>query len=493
MTASRAVLVIDDDLRILDLLERSFADEPFETIVVDDGGLALRLLRERSFAVVLMDLRMPNVEGLDLLHEVMETQPDARVALMTGFATVDLAREAFEGGVAEFIAKPFLPKELALTIRRLSKDGPARSEEVVPSASGRSALVGRSAAFQTMLASARRAAASTVPTMLFGESGVGKSVLAEFIHVLSDRRHRDFVVVNCAAIPAQLVESEMFGHARGAFSGAESQKPGFFEIAEGGTLFLDEIGELPIDLQPKLLHAVESGAFHRVGEPHVSRTANVRILSATNRPIEADVAEGRFRKDLFYRLAVLPIEIPSLRHRKEDIPVLVDTFLEACSPNWPLGISDEAMARLLAYGWPGNIRELSNAIQHAGASAEGAVIDADSIPAWVANEGIPQKPDEIELGSDPEADLSLRDSEIRLILRALSESEFNQTRAAKRLGISRRTLHYRIQKHGIADQIWDLAESASQPDRKRSLLAEDPKLVRRDEKPAGIGRSSRTA
>ncbi|MCP3983860.1 MAG: sigma-54-dependent Fis family transcriptional regulator [bacterium] len=492
MTTDRAVLIIDDDRRILGLIERSFADEPFETVTVDNGAQAIQLLHERPFAVVLMDLRMPNVKGLDLLHEVMKAQPDTRVVLMTGFATVDLAREALEGGVSDFIAKPFLPNDLAPTIRRLCENDSATTEADSPTV-GTSALVGQSAAFQTMVATARRAAASAALAMLVGESGVGKSVLAEFIHVLSGRRHRDFVVVNCAAIPAQLVESEMFGHARGAFSGAESQKPGFFEIAEGGTLFLDEIGELPMDLQPKLLHAVETGVFHRVGEPQVSRTANVRILSATNRPIEKDVAEGRFRKDLFYRLAVVPIEIPPLRDRKEDIPVLIDSFLETCSPNQPLRVSNEAMSRLLTYNWPGNIRELWNAIQHCTAGLEGSVLDVDVIPTWVGNVRIDDEPDYEESHSDPDADLSLRDSEIRLILRALRESDFNQTRAAKRLGVSRRTLHYRIQKHGLGDQIWTAAESSNLTGRLRSPLAEDPKPVRHAERSGGALDSSKIA
>jgi two-component system response regulator AtoC len=448
---SERVLVIDDDESLRESLVLVLAAEGFEVVGVADGESALARVEGSIFDVVLCDVRMPGVDGLELLPQLVRRLPGSTVILMSAYGTDDLALEAMKRGAYDYLAKPFRPAEAVLTIRkarereRLRRANQALRREV-QRATGERPIVATSEAMIEVLELMERAAAFKSTVLITGESGTGKEVLARAVHAQSPRRHEPFVAVNCGAIPETLLESELFGHVRGAFTGAERSRRGLFAEADGGTLFLDEVGELGLALQVKLLRVLQEEEIRPLGDAK-ARPVDVRVIAATARDLAAEVAAGRFREDLFYRLNVVHLEVPPLRERPRDVPLLVDHFVAQfrAALGKPLrAVSDDALARLVAYRWPGNVRELENVIERAAILAEGDTITLRELPQNVV------AAEDVE---GAQADMSLkrarRAAETLAIRRALRATGGNRTHAARLLKISHRALLYKLKEYAI--------------------------------------------
>ena len=459
------VLIVDDELNIRRVLAAMLAREGYEVTAAADGEQALAVLQKTPVHVVVTDLIMPRLGGMELLGRVGAEFPDVPVIVITAHGTVDSAVQALKAGAFDYITKPFEQEELKKVIAKASRaheierqnvHGPTRAGEKAP-------LVGHSLSMRQIFEIVAKVADSPSTVLITGESGTGKELIARELHRGSPRRDKPLIKVNCAAIPKDLVESELFGYERGAFTGAVGSKPGRFELADGGTLFLDEIGEIPVEMQVKLLRALQESEFERVGGIKTLHV-DVRLIAATNRDLKALIADGRFREDLFYRLAVVPVSLPPLRDRREDIPLLVHHFIGKY--NQRLGkrverVDDEAMQMLLGYSWPGNIRELENLMERSVLFADGSIILGSSLPdalrersavaavpiaavgplgAIAAPSGASMK----EIVRQAQAEL-----EKELISRALEETGGNVTRAAKRLQISRKSLQVKMKELGL--------------------------------------------
>jgi len=450
------ILIADDDETLRESLELVLAAEGYEVTGARDGTAALAALEAQPVDVVLCDLRMPGQDGLELLPQILRRVPGTTVILMSAYGSADLAVEALRRGAYDYLAKPFQPAELLLALRKARERERLRRSTAllrrdVERAVGERPIVAASRGMIEVLEVVERAAEFKATVLLLGESGTGKEVLARAIHAQSPRRAEAFVAVNCAAIPETLLESELFGHARGAFTGADRARRGLFSEADAGTLFLDEIGELPLALQAKLLRVLQDEEIRPVGESK-PRRVDVRVIAATARDLEAEVAAGRFREDLFYRLDVVRVAVPPLRERREDIPLLVDHFLARARATLgkPVrGVDDAALGRLVAYDWPGNVRELENVLERAVILARGDRLTLADLPAGVAAAaaGAP------EPSARAPEDLSLRRArralETRLIAQALEATGGNRTHAARLLGISHRALLYKIKEYGL--------------------------------------------
>jgi len=457
-TTGRAVteriLIVDDDPGLRESLALVLAAEGYEVAAAADAEAALRLAEEAPTDVVLCDLRMPGMDGLELLPHLARRLPGATLILMSAYGSAELAIEAMRRGAYDYLAKPFQPSEALLALRKArERERLRRSNQLLrremERAVGERPIVAASPAMIEVLELLERAAEFKTTVLLTGESGTGKEVLARAIHAQSGRREEAFVGVNCGAIPENLLESELFGHARGAFTGADRARRGLFLEADGGTLFLDEIGELPPTLQVKLLRVLQEEEVRPVGESK-SRRVDVRVLAATARDLEADVAEGRFRQDLFYRLNVVRVRVPPLRERRDDIPLLVDHFLGRFREvlGRPVrGLSDEALDTLVTYSWPGNVRELENVMERAMILASGDRITLRELPANVLDEASGGAP------APGANDLSLRRArraaEAEAIRRALAATDGNRTQAARLLEISHRALLYKLKEYGL--------------------------------------------
>jgi len=450
---SARILIVDDDDALRDSLQLVLSSEDYQVVGARSGEEALEILSSAAPEIVLCDLRMPGMDGMQLLPELARRQPGATLILMSAYGTEELALEAMKLGAYDYLAKPFQPSEALLTIRkaqereRLRRANQLLRREVQRSV-GERPIVAASPPMIELLEVMERAAAFKATVLLTGESGTGKEVMARAIHAQSPRRDEAFVAINCGAIPETLLESELFGHARGAFTGADRPRRGLLVEASGGTLFLDEIGELPTPLQVKLLRVLQEEEVHPLGESK-PRAVDVRVIAATARDLEDEVAAGRFREDLFYRLNVVRLEVPPLRERRQDIPLLVDHFFAAFRDGLdkPLvGIADEALERLVAYSWPGNVRELENVIERAVILAAGDRLELSDLP-----ENLVQS----ESGSGDARDLSLkrvrRAAEAETIRRALRATGGNRTHAARLLEISHRALLYKIKDYAIRD------------------------------------------
>ncbi len=436
------VLLVDDERKLGVVLAGELEDHGHQVLTVQDGRTASRLVRERGFDVVVTDIRMEPVDGLQLLAAVKESAPDTDVIVMTAYASTDTAVEALRKGAADYLIKPFQADELLHAIARVVEHQRLRLEntqlkgELAPPAGE---MIAASPKMQEIARIVGRVAATDATVLITGATGTGKEVVARALHAQSSRRDGPFVAVNCAALPETLLESELFGHERGAFTGADRRKLGRFEIADGGTLLLDEIGEIGQGVQAKLLRVLETKSFERVGGT-TSVASNVRIVAATNRNLEGAVAEGRFREDLYYRLNVFPIPLPPLKERPEDIEALAKHF----GLRTGLGLSDEALDALRRYEWPGNIRELRNVLERAIILCDGQEIGAEHLmlrpvrASASTSEGIP-------FGED----LDLERNERNLISEALRRAQGNKTHAAKLLGISRRALYSRAESLGM--------------------------------------------
>jgi two-component system response regulator AtoC len=451
---SDRILVVDDDAALRDSLALLLAAEGYEVVAAADAPSALACL-ETPVDVVLCDVRMPGMDGLELLPELIRRLPGAPVLLMSAYGSGDLAVEALKRGAFDYLAKPFQPAEVILAIKKARERERLRRANAllqrdVCRAVGDRPIVAASPPMIELLELLERAAEYKATVLLTGESGTGKEVLARAIHAQSGRRHQAFVAVNCGAIPEALLESELFGHARGAFTGADRARRGLFVEADGGTLFLDEIGELPPALQVKLLRVLQEEEVRPIGEAK-PRTVDVRVIAATSRDLEREVATGRFREDLFYRLDVFRVRVPPLRERREDVPLLVDHFINRFRET--LGrpvrtIADDALDRMLEHAWPGNVRELENVIERAMILADGDRITLRELPEAIASRRAPAEPAATGAG-----DFSMRRARRRfesdLIRRALDATGGNRTRAAKLLEISYRALLYKIKEHGL--------------------------------------------
>jgi two-component system, NtrC family, nitrogen regulation response regulator GlnG len=453
------------------VLEKGLRQAGYDVVAVKDGDSALRAFESEPFDLVFLDVRMPGVDGLTALARLRQMRADACVIVMTAHGTMDTAIQAMQRGAYDYLAKPFdldevlLLAERALAARRLTQEV-TRLKSGLQEVWEFGAIIGRHPRMQDVYKTIGRVAGSDVTVLLRGESGTGKELVASAIHHYSRRAGRPFVAVSCAAIPSTLLESEMFGHERGAFTDAKERRLGKLELAHGGTLYLDEIGDMPLELQTKLLRALQERTIERLGGQDSIRV-DVRVLAATNRDLEALMKEGRFREDLYYRLNVVTVSLPSLRERRRDIPILVEHFLAKYAAELgERGVAPEALDRLVGYDWPGNVRELENVIQRAMVMATSGVILPEHLPigpvsaaASVAadaplEEIVERKLMECVRGLREHASANLYDLMIGLVekplLRAvLRETGGNQVRAAQILGINRNTLRKKLVEHGI--------------------------------------------
>ena len=465
------ILVADDEPAMRWLLERLLRQAGHAVTVVEDGPAALAAAaRPDPFDVAFLDIRMPGLDGLEVLSRLRAASPDTAVIVMTAHGSVRAAVEAMQRGAYDYLAKPFDNDEALLLVAR-AVEAKALAREVVELRTGIQevweigALVGKSPRMQEVYKTIGRIASTDVTVLLLGESGTGKEVVARAIHHYSRRAGKPFVAVSCAAIPATLLEAELFGHERGAFTDAHQRRLGKFELAHGGTIYLDEVGDLGPELQPKLLRVLQEREVERIGGGEPVRV-DVRVVAATNRDLEALIREGRFREDLYYRLNVVPVTLPALRERGEDVPFLVDHFLTKYAGE--LGeraLSAEALDRLSGYGWPGNVRELENVVQHAMVMATGGVILPEHLPiaagagAPVVRAGTLEQliQEKLEacvrgLGTRPSAnlyELLLSLVERPLFRAVLRETGGNQLRAAALLGINRNTLRKKLRALGL--------------------------------------------
>jgi DNA-binding NtrC family response regulator len=442
------ILVVDDERRQRDILQMILEAEGYETTAAGSGRQALQAAQSEPFDVVLTDLKMPDMNGLELLGALPNRPGGPSVILMTAHGTIDSAVEAMRKGAFDYLTKPLEKDELLLVLKRAMERSRLVREnrmlrEQLQDRFRLDNIVGAHGSMQDVFRVVHKVAASTSTVLIYGESGTGKELVAKALHQESDRRSRPFYAVNVAALPESILEAELFGYEKGAFTGAESRKIGLFEQASGSTLFLDEVGDLKRDLQVKLLRALQEREILRVGGTDRIKV-DVRIVAATNYDLERAVKEGRFREDLFYRLNVIPILLPPLRERRTDIPLLVEHFLAKHAGGRTRSVSEEALKALVEYGWPGNVRELESVIERALLLGEDDRILPADLPAGIrAGLRVPRGALELDI---PESGIDLEELERTLILRALEKADGNVSRAARLLGLSRRTLQYRLEK-----------------------------------------------
>ena len=448
------ILVVDDEALIRWSLTERLRSDGYEVLEAESGQAALDKVPE-GVDLVLLDYRLPDTDGVSVLRKIKEFDQDVLVILLTAYASVDTAVEAMKLGAYHFANKPFNLDEVAAIVDRALETTRLRREvrQYRTNAArpySLQQLVGESAAMKVLRSLIARVAASPASTVLLtGESGTGKDLVAKIVHYTSDRASKPFMNITCSALPEQLLESELFGHERGAFTDARLQKKGLLEMADGGTVFLDEIGEMTPGLQAKLLRFLEEKSFKRLGGSHDIRV-DVRVVAATNRNLEGEVAKHRFRSDLFFRLNVLPIEMPPLRSRPDDIPLLVEYFIDAFNNEFRKhvqGATPAAHSVLRSYGWPGNVRELRNVIERAMLLSDGESLDARD---FTVTSGAVSASDDFEL---PANGVDLEKLERSLVVQALKRSGGNQTKAGTFLGLNRDQIRYRIEKFGLATGI----------------------------------------
>jgi two-component system response regulator AtoC len=449
------VLIIDDEQGLRQTVSLILAEEGYETHVASDGEEGLARAVELKPEIVLCDVRMPRLPGLEFLERYRAAGGAGLVIMMTAYGGTELAIEAMKRGAYDYLPKPFSPDQLILTLKKAEERESLRQEvsrlrEEVGIQRRYREIIAKSPAMTRALEVATKVARHPSPVLITGESGTGKELVARLIHGESDRADAQFVPVNCGAIPENLLESELFGYVRGAFTGAEREKQGLFEVASGGTLFLDEIGEMPGTLQVKLLRVLQEGEVRRLGDTR-SRQVDVRLVSATNKDLEEEIRAGAFRRDLYYRIAVVPIHLVPLRQRRDEIPLLVRHFIEQYNRKLRLaiqGIDAEAMRLLLEYSWPGNVRELENTIERGMVLTENERLTTIDLPSHIAHP-VPAL-DDPDL---PDDELSVKKHgavlEKRLIQRALERTGGNKTRAADLLELSSRALLYKIREYGL--------------------------------------------
>jgi DNA-binding NtrC family response regulator len=444
------LLVIDDEPGMLALVERAVRSTGYRVVSHTSAREALAMMTGQRADIALVDLQMPELGGLDVLRAIRQAQPQCGVILMTAHASVDSAIEAVKLGALDYLTKPLDLERLRELLTGEREDGVRRAELLAAENATAHRLelcgmIGRSAVMQQLFGLTRRVAPHARTALVTGETGVGKEGIARAIHSQGPRRSKRFITVNCSAVVETLFESELFGHARGAFTGATENKPGMFEAADGGTLFLDEIGELPAAVQAKLLRVLETGEVQRVGSVQ-AKNVDVRIVAATNRDLRAEAEAGRFRSDLFYRLNIVELAVPALRERREDIPYLTAAFVKEFSARFGKeieGVSSAAERVLMSATWPGNVRELRNVLERACMLADGPTLTERDVSAAMPAARVPTP----AAGAAPPEGLEAVEREH--IVRVLGEVRGNKLAAARRLGISRRTLYRRLERHGL--------------------------------------------
>jgi two-component system, NtrC family, response regulator AtoC len=462
-----SILVIEDDTNLRDSILTTLDVSGYAARGAATAAEGLQRVEKELFDLIFCDLKLPDMDGLEFIRSCQKIRQDVSIVLMTAFGSNELAMEAIRTGAYDYLSKPFSMDELIFMIRKIEEREKLRNEnaalkEAISQRYNFSNIVARSESMRSIFETVKRLSGFNTTVLLEGESGTGKELLAKAIHQNSPRRGQPFVAINCGAIPESLMESELFGHKKGAFTDASRDKKGLFEEASGGTIFLDEIGEMPLHLQVKLLRALQEQKIRRVGDEQTI-DVDVRVVAATLRDLEQDVMNGRFRDDLYYRLNVVSIRIPPLRERQEDIPLLIEHLIKKHNKRLGLNIvrvQPDAMRALMDYHWRGNVRELENCIERALVLTESDSIDMDSLPDHVRNSA-PQAPrHETTTAPMPDEDaedssLSIRDRtrtlEIDLIVRALKKTKGNRTHAAKILEISHRALLYKLKEYGLAD------------------------------------------
>lgn len=464
--AKAAILIVDDDDSLRRVLEFQLREAGYEVVTAANGSVALDLFTGREVDCVITDLRMPGLSGLELLRRTSAINGEVPVVVITAYGDVETAVEAMRSGAFDFITKPFNRDQILMTVEKALMFGRAVSENrqlrrLVHERFRLENVIGTSARMQGALDLVERVSRSDATVLVTGESGTGKELIAKGIHFSGPRGARPFVAVNCAAIPETLIESELFGHKRGSFTGAVADVKGKFEEATGGTLFLDEISAMPLAMQPRLLRVLQEQEIVRLGES-ATRKVDVRIIAATNRNLRTMVADGAFREDLYFRLAVVPIELPPLRERREDIPVLAEHFLRGACERHDCGeltLDREVFAALSAYPWPGNVRELENTVERMVVLARGERITAEDLPEHVRQ---PVEHAANVLLELPPEGVSIEQVEREIIRKALEMHGGNQTRAARYLDITRSALIYRMQKFGLVPPTEDAKAEGGQ-------------------------------
>lgn len=460
---NETILVVDDDSSVRRVLQMQLAEAGYDVAQANSGGEALRFLAESHPQLVITDLKMPDLDGIELLQRIREDEIQTTVILITAFGSIETAVQAMRLGAYDYITKPIdYDALLAAVHRALERQNLIDEVRTLRSALDRhygfENIIGHSKPLLRVLEMAARVAQHDSTVLIHGETGTGKELLARAIHENSRRRNRPFVTINCGAIPKDLIEAELFGHMRGAFTGAVANKSGKVEMADRGTLFLDEIGELPLEAQVKLLRLIQQGEIERIGSTS-SRSIDVRIVAATHRDLAAMVEDGSFREDLYYRLAVVPLELPPLRERKGDIPELAEYLFKQAKEKHGmtnLRIASTAIAKLSRYRWPGNIRELGNIIERMIVLSNGQTVSEEDLPAELSSSIEAQGRPGLQL-EIPDEGINLDAVERELILRALEKASGNQSQAARYLDISRKTFLYRMEKHGLRQENGEFA------------------------------------
>ncbi|MDA1190124.1 MAG: sigma-54 dependent transcriptional regulator [Candidatus Poribacteria bacterium] len=454
MSDAPTILIVDDDTTERETIGRIFRNEGYGILDAADGASALEMLEDHRVTVLLTDLKMPGIDGMELLEQAQALQPGIQVIVMTGYGSVEGAVEAMHAGAADFLQKPLDVQTTRARVRKAIEKHRLQAtnlalQEQLDRTSGLDNMIGRSAAMESVYRMVRRVAPTNATALILGDSGTGKELIAHAIHHLSPRKDRRFLAFNCAAVTRELVESELFGYNRGAFTGAVRDKPGYFEEANGGTLFLDEIGEMTVEAQAKLLRVLEEREIMRVGGTKAI-PIDVRIIAATNRNLAEWVANGKFREDLFYRINVFPIEIPPLRERRGDIPLLAEHFLRQSSEEHgvsPKRFDRAAMEALQAHEWSGNVRELRNLVSYLTLSAEDDVITPADLPDAITSKAAPTSG-----GDGFRVGMTMEDMEREAILQTLDAADGNKTKAAKLLGIGLRTLYRKLESYGVGTE-----------------------------------------
>jgi two-component system response regulator PilR (NtrC family) len=447
------ILIVEDEKSMREVLKILLEGEGYHVVTASDGLEGIASLDNDIFDLVVTDVKMPKADGFEVLKKIKEISPDTIVIMITAFGTKDSAVEAMKLGAYDYISKPFNIDEIRLIVKKAIEKKREHVElsllrQKVDATYALENIIGQSPKMQELFRIVPRIAQSNSNVLITGESGSGKELVAHAMHNLSHRKEKNFVTINCAAFPEGLLESELFGHMKGAFTGAIYNKQGLFEIADGGSIFLDEIAEMPTSLQAKLLRVLENGMFRRIGGT-TDITVDVRVISATNKDLRQEIAAGRFREDLYYRLNVVPVGVPPLRERKDDIPLLIHHFLSRTSDN-PKKITADAVKLMMEYAWKGNVRELENVIERVALLTEKDEITPANLPPEIVNEG---RSDVKSLAGLTEEGIDLEqlivDIEKSYLLQALDKTHGIKTDAAKILGLSFRSFRHRLQKYGI--------------------------------------------
>ncbi|RJO74427.1 MAG: sigma-54-dependent Fis family transcriptional regulator [Myxococcales bacterium] len=465
MTTGAKILVIDDERPVCISCKRILEEEGHKVDYQMSGQEGVKAAVAGDYEIVLLDLRMPDMGGLDVLEVLRRERPDLTVVIITGYATIQTSIEAIKKGAFDYVPKPFTPEELALAVSKALEDRRLRAEneylrrQLSEMRQG-ARIIGRSKAIEDVERQILKIAPTDFTVMVYGESGTGKELVAQAIHENSARRERPFVAVDLSALTPTLIESELFGHAKGAFTGATASKPGYFSLAHGGTLFLDEVSNISYELQGKLLRVLESRSVQPVGG-QTAREVDVRVVAATNKALDAMVEGGTFREDLYYRLNVIPLTLPPLRERTDDIPMLAMHFLAKAAEEAhkaTRGFTTEAMAKLVSYGWPGNVRQLKNVCERLVATAEAELVGVEQLPAEISggtisvdlgSDAVPQTADELKEVKRKLKDMVYAQVEKDFLIDALNRTGWNVTKAAELVGMLRPNFHALMRKYGV--------------------------------------------